>query len=41
MELIATTTRAVTYGDWMFVNSIAIFVLILSAIGFLMSLFKD
>lgn len=41
MDFVATTTSAVTYGDWIFVNSVAIFVLVLSVTGFLMSLWSD
>jgi len=39
MSFEATTTSAVTYGDWIFVNSIIIFFLSFIVIGLFMSLF--
>jgi len=36
-----TQIVTVTYGDWMFVNAIALFMLFISAIGFFMSIFNQ
>jgi len=40
MEFGSATTTAITYGDWLFVNAIIIFLLSFIAIGLFFSPFK-